>query len=47
MWSRLYNQAYVLAMQCNHTIIINDLPYLSEIELAGVITFLIRLQAAS
>jgi hypothetical protein len=47
MWSRLFNQAYALAMRCNHTIIINDLPYLTEAELAGVIGFLIRLQAAS
>lgn len=44
MWSRLFNQSYALALHCNHAIIINDLPYLTESELAGVIGFLLRLQ---
>ena len=44
MWPRLFNQAYAMTMRCNHMVIINDLPYLSELELAGVISFLIRLQ---
>ncbi len=44
MWTRLFSQAYVLAMRCNHIIIIDDLPYFTEAELAGVISFLIRTQ---
>jgi len=44
IWNQLFNRAYALAMQCNHYVILHDLPMMTECELAGVITFLIRLQ---
>jgi hypothetical protein len=44
IWNRLSNRAYALAIQCNHYVILHDLSIMTECELAGVITFLIRLQ---
>lgn len=44
LWNQLFNRAYALATQLNHYAIINDLPLMTELELAGVIGFLIQLQ---
>lgn len=44
LWTLLYQRAYGLAMRFNNYLIINDLPMMSEIELMGVIGFLMRLQ---
>lgn len=44
MWAQLFNRAYALAMRCNHYAIINDLPMMTESEIAGVINFLMQLQ---
>lgn len=43
-WSQLSLQAYILAVRGNHATIINDIPYLNEAELIGLITFIIQLQ---
>lgn len=44
MWSQLFNRAYALAMQCNHNVILQDLPLMTELELVGVVSFLTSLK---
>ena len=43
-YHQLFNRAYALVIRSNHLAIVHDLPYMTEIELVGVINFLSQWQ---
>jgi coenzyme F420-reducing hydrogenase alpha subunit len=43
-YHQLFYRAYGLCVRCNSHAIANDLPFMTESELAGVINFLSQLQ---
>jgi hypothetical protein len=45
-YSQLLNRAYTLCMKSNSHAIANDLAYMTEGELLGVISFLLQLQSS-
>lgn len=44
LWTQLFNRAYAICVKCNSHAIAQDLVYMTESELMGVINFLVQLQ---